>query len=1043
MAEVRNTFIKSKMNKDLDARIVPDGEYRDAVNIAINTSEGADVGALENVLGNIMKTDFGLSTICNLEVIGYHMDNTNNRMFIMLTDYTDTSTNKLNNHSYSTGATSYIALYNLTNDSFSLLVGGSFLNFSTTHPIYATNVLENYLFWTDNRNQPRKINIDTAIANPANGVFPYYTKEEHVSVAKISPCRVIELIKSIGGGVYGSTMKDTTSQYLPPNHESAITPNPDYNSLWVGDGEFLKERMVRFSYRFKFDDGEYSTIAPFTQICFVPQQDGYFTKVGDIKDQDRTFTSTEVQFMRNKITQIALQIPAPYVGLLGTALWSDMYDRLKIVEVDILYKESNGLAVKVVDTITRAQWESTVTGYFEYVYNSQKPFKVLPEKELVRISDVVPIRALGQEISGNRVIYGNFINKHTSPPNLTYTVSTQDKGANAVTPRIADIRKEYQNHTLKQNRTYQVGIVLADVYGRQSTVILSSLDTATNLASTIYHPYKLSTSLPDLITDGALNVGDTWPGDALNINFPAGGIPTEIPSLEGYPGMWSESNPLGWYSYKVVVKQQEQEYYNIYFPGLLNGYTNPPAAATAAVPVGHFVLTGDNINKVPKDLQGIGPAQVVFGSSPLHPTGFGELPADILDPEGYYERSILQGKLDAIQQNTSLTLYGRVINNSGSTNQQHYLETTSVPPLPLKVADTVTNIGTLSNLQLVVSPIIPGTYLEFAWDVGGVSQLNDFAAARVSLIQYNLGVSAQTLGNMLPVLSVYETAPVESRIDIYWETSTCDNAIELNSGINSNDNISIKQLLDYGSYIEPALPSYANATPAQFYLEENAAIGSTAVLEFFGYNNIAGSVLYGTYEIVSVINGLGADITNNFELDTVINGLDPITTRYKVITTNTFISWGDERDYYTITLQATSPTPNFIDTYLRIAGVVLNSPPVITSPVGSPTAAAGTIAGSNLYTLVGNNGSASTTELGQNLYWRITSQVLQGTATEVDFFYLNNQNVNIAKSGTIELHNSPMLSSETGIYDVIVELRDRESTTTEQVATTTFNVTIT
>ena len=27
------------------------------------------------------------------------------------------------------------------------------------------------------------------------------------------------------------------------------------------------------------------------------------------------------------------------------------------------------------------------------------------------------------------------------------------------------------------------------------------------------------------------------------------------------------SNPLGWYSYKVVVKQQEQEYYNVYMPG--------------------------------------------------------------------------------------------------------------------------------------------------------------------------------------------------------------------------------------------------------------------------------------------------------------------------------------------------------------------------------------------------------------------------------------------------------------------------------------------
>ena len=31
-------------------------------------------------------------------------------------------------------------------------------------------------------------------------------------------------------------------------------------------------------------------------------------------------------------------------------------------------------------------------------------------------------------------------------------------------------------------------------------------------------------------------------------------------------------NILGWQSYKFVVKQQEQEYYNVYFPGFVSGY---------------------------------------------------------------------------------------------------------------------------------------------------------------------------------------------------------------------------------------------------------------------------------------------------------------------------------------------------------------------------------------------------------------------------------------------------------------------------------------
>ena len=31
-------------------------------------------------------------------------------------------------------------------------------------------------------------------------------------------------------------------------------------------------------------------------------------------------------------------------------------------------------------------------------------------------------------------------------------------------------------------------------------------------------------------------------------------------------------NPTGWYSYKIVVKQTEQEYYNVYLPGVMAAY---------------------------------------------------------------------------------------------------------------------------------------------------------------------------------------------------------------------------------------------------------------------------------------------------------------------------------------------------------------------------------------------------------------------------------------------------------------------------------------
>ena len=36
----QHTFTKSKMNKDLDARLLPNGEYREGVNIQVSKSEG-------------------------------------------------------------------------------------------------------------------------------------------------------------------------------------------------------------------------------------------------------------------------------------------------------------------------------------------------------------------------------------------------------------------------------------------------------------------------------------------------------------------------------------------------------------------------------------------------------------------------------------------------------------------------------------------------------------------------------------------------------------------------------------------------------------------------------------------------------------------------------------------------------------------------------------------------------------------------------------------------------------------------------------------
>ena len=66
MPEIKNTFLKSKMNKDLDDRLIPNGEYRDAQNLQISRSSGDSVGEFENVLSNEKKagTNFGFNSRC-------------------------------------------------------------------------------------------------------------------------------------------------------------------------------------------------------------------------------------------------------------------------------------------------------------------------------------------------------------------------------------------------------------------------------------------------------------------------------------------------------------------------------------------------------------------------------------------------------------------------------------------------------------------------------------------------------------------------------------------------------------------------------------------------------------------------------------------------------------------------------------------------------------------------------------------------------------------------------------------------------------------
>ena len=52
MPELKRGFTKGRMNRDLDNRLVSQGEYRDALNVEVLTSEDSDVGTVQTCLGN-------------------------------------------------------------------------------------------------------------------------------------------------------------------------------------------------------------------------------------------------------------------------------------------------------------------------------------------------------------------------------------------------------------------------------------------------------------------------------------------------------------------------------------------------------------------------------------------------------------------------------------------------------------------------------------------------------------------------------------------------------------------------------------------------------------------------------------------------------------------------------------------------------------------------------------------------------------------------------------------------------------------------------
>ena len=79
MPELNHRFQAGRMNKDLDERLVPNGEYRDALNVQVSTSDASDAGSLQNIMGNL---DISTQIIDPLKILLLSMIIIQNRLHL-------------------------------------------------------------------------------------------------------------------------------------------------------------------------------------------------------------------------------------------------------------------------------------------------------------------------------------------------------------------------------------------------------------------------------------------------------------------------------------------------------------------------------------------------------------------------------------------------------------------------------------------------------------------------------------------------------------------------------------------------------------------------------------------------------------------------------------------------------------------------------------------------------------------------------------------------------------------------------------------------
>ena len=238
-------------------------------------------------------------------------------------------------------------------------------------------------------------------------------------------------------GVVGITIESTPSDITPANTDWFV-------ELVENSKALFELKFPRFAYRYKYEDGEYSSFSPFSEIAFLPSKFDYKPRKGYNLGMVNTLRSLEITNL----------LPDPRVRP----------DDIKCI--DILCKLSDTPDVYVVKTIEKdvdPEWSTlSDSGEGKVFINSDMMHKMLPSNQILRSWDNVPRTAQAQEIIGNRIVYGNYLQSYDINSKLNIKRSLISK------PVTSTVLPE---KSLKSIRDYKIGVIFGDKYGRETPVI--------------------------------------------------------------------------------------------------------------------------------------------------------------------------------------------------------------------------------------------------------------------------------------------------------------------------------------------------------------------------------------------------------------------------------------------------------------------------------------------------------------------------------------------------------------------------------------------